>query len=153
MRIWKVKWSYWNLECIWNLDVYLDVFMFLFYFMNLYELCKSYEFSMDYVWFMKFWMDYVWMFKSSWSFLLIKKSYSLFQKLNKFKNSWVPTNTHEYFNTHGYSHNGCGYPCGYGADMSIIFIQRGGHGYRTIRVNGYPLTSLIWFIKLGFPIL
>jgi len=50
---------------------------------------------------MKFWMNYVWVFKSSWSFLLIKKSYSLLQKLNKFKNSWVPTNTHGYFNTTG----------------------------------------------------
>ena len=43
---------------------------------------------MDYVWFMKFWMDYVWMFKS-WSFLVIKKSYFLYEK-NILKNPWVP---------------------------------------------------------------
>ena len=83
---------------------------------------------MDYVWFMKFWMDYVWMFKSL-SFLEIKKSYYLYKKINKFKNPWVPMNTHGYINTRGYSHNG--YPRGYGADTGIIFIQRG-------RVSYYP---------------
>jgi len=39
---------------------------------------------------MKFWMDYVWMFKS-WIFWVIKKNYYLYQKINKFKNSWVST--------------------------------------------------------------
>jgi len=48
--------------------------------------------------------------------------------------------THEYLNTHRYPHSG--YPRGYGADTYIIFIQRGGDGYHTIRTHGYPLTSL-----------
>jgi hypothetical protein len=39
-----------------------------------------------------------------------------------------------------------GYPQGYRADTNIIFIRRNRHGYRTIRVNGYPLTSLMRII-------
>jgi len=46
--------------------------------------------------------------------------------------------THEYLNTHGYPHSG--YPREYGADTGIIFIQRGGDGYHTIRTHEYPLT-------------
>jgi len=49
--------------------------------------------------------------------------------------------THEYLNTRGYQHSG--YPRGYGAGTGIIFIKRGGHGYLTIRIHGYPLTSLV----------
>jgi len=49
--------------------------------------------------------------------------------------------THGYFNSHRYPHSG--YPRGYGAGTEMIFIQRGGHGYPTIRTHGYPLTSLL----------
>jgi len=92
---------------------------------------------MDYVWFMKFWMNYGCMFKS-WSFLVIKKKLLFVQK--KIENPWVPMNTHGFFNTHGYPHSG--YPRGYEAGTGIIFIQRGGLGYHTIRTHGYPFTSL-----------
>jgi hypothetical protein len=47
---------------------------------------------MDYIWFMKFWKYYVLMFKS-WGFLVIKKCFYLYQKINKFKTSWVPMDT------------------------------------------------------------
>jgi len=72
--------------------------------------------------------------------LVIKKSYYLYQKINKFKTPWVPMNTHGYLNTHWYPHSG--YPRGYGAVTSIIFIKQDGNGYYTIRTYGYPLTSL-----------
>jgi len=32
----------------------------------------------------------------------------------------------------------------YGADTGMIFIQRDGHGFHTIRTHGYPLTSLLF---------
>ena len=67
--------------------------------------------------------------------MVIKKSYFVVPKVNKLKNPWVPMNTHGYPNTRGY-------PRGYGVDTSIIFIQRDGDGYHTIRTHGYPLTSL-----------
>jgi hypothetical protein len=35
-----------------------------------------------------------------------------------------------------------GYPHEYGVDTNIIFVQRRGQGYHTIRVHAYPLTSL-----------
>ena len=37
-----------------------------------------------------------------------------------------------------------GYPQGYGTGTRIIFIQRGGDGYHTIRIHRYPLTSLMF---------
>jgi len=48
---------------------------------------------------------------------------------------------HGYCNTRGYPHSG--YPRGYGVDTDIIFIQRDGDEYRTIRTHGYQLTSLL----------
>ena len=53
--------------------------------------------------------------------------------------------THGYLNTHGYPHSG--YPQGYRAGTSIIFIQRDGAGYHTIRTHGYPLTSLLLYVS------
>ena len=50
--------------------------------------------------------------------------------------------THVYLNTRKYPHSG--YPRGYVAGTSIIFIQRGGDEYHIIRTNGYSLTSLIY---------
>jgi len=35
-----------------------------------------------------------------------------------------------------------GYPRGYVADTGMIFFQWSGHGYHTICIHGYPLTSL-----------
>jgi len=55
--------------------------------------------------------------------------------------------THGYLNTHGYPHSG--YPRGYGVGTCIIFIQRGGDEYHTIRTYGYPLTSLTQMLKLS----
>ena len=54
--------------------------------------------------------------------------YYLYQKRYKFKNLWVPMNTHGYLNTRGYPHSG--YPRRYRTDTGIIFIQRGGDRYR-----------------------
>ena len=87
---------------------------------------------MVYVWYTKFWMDYVWMFKS-WNFLVIKKKI-LFERKKKFKNPWVPMNTHGYLNTYGYPHSG--YSREYGTDTSIIYIQQDGDGYHTIFTYG-----------------
>jgi len=39
------------------------------------------------------------------------------------------------------------YPRGYGADMGIIFIQRDGDEYHTIRTHEYPLTSVVFTMK------
>jgi hypothetical protein len=52
---------------------------------------------------------------------------------------------HGYLNTHGYQYSG--YPRGYGADMGIIFIQRGGDMYHIIRIHGYPLTFAVDHVK------
>jgi len=61
-----------------EMHINFDVVMLLVYFKNLYGLCMIF----------KIWMNYVWIFKNR-SFVVIKKSSSLYQKLNKFENLWI----------------------------------------------------------------